>query len=270
MRSSVNQTMLPRAGLPETLRRLSFVEGAGSLIVMPDVGGNTLYARPLVAELADECSCYAVQLGPATVASLAELSVEDLGRQFAEAIVAAQLHGPVHVLGYSFAGFLAHETARQLALLGATPEMVWILDLMCYHPLTLRGFMRYPIHHARNIALYLRWNWRRLLLGQEEPELLAAYGISRIDLRKHPESYRHIIRGNHAALQRYRAGSTNAPTTLLRAMQDSGDWSEDGMGWRDLVSAPFRVIDVPGDHLTMLRQPEHAHVIAQHIRANLP
>lgn len=262
----MNASLPAEAALPESLRRLNVAEGAGSLVFMPDFGGNTIYARPLVTELAADCSCYAVQLTPELVSSLPGLSIEEMGRQFAEAIAAAQLPRPLHVLGFSFAGYLAHETARQLALLGDAPDTVWLLDLARYRPLNLGEVLRRPLYHAADILRYLKANRRRLLFGKQEPDMLAAYGVSRMDLTRHPESYREIIRCNYAALLDYRPKPATAPTILLRAMHEPRSLNDKAMGWQEYMAGPFQVIGVPGDHLSMLREPGNARAVAQVIR----
>lgn len=253
-----------------TLRRLAGNANAGSLVFMPDIGGNAIYAVPLIEDLADVCSAYSMLMPQDFTTSSTTPSIEDLGRQFADDIINAQLSGPLHVLGFSFAGFLAYETSRQLALRGVAPDMVWIVDLWRYRPLTLSEFSRHPAYHVVNLAKYVLANWRRLLLGRPAPEVLSAYRVVRFDLRKHPESYRDIIRRNYASMLRYRPEPTAAPVTVLRAIGEIDRHSEHGLGWQDLVSGRFRNIDVPGDHLSMLRQPENAKFIADLIRSDLP
>ena len=265
----MNRPTRSQTALPQSIRLLVYVPGKGSLVFMPDFGVNALYARPLVAELVGECSCYAAQIAPQVVANLPGLSIEDIGRRFAEAIDAAQLPRPLHILGFSFAGVLAYETSRQLALRKAAPDQVWLLDISRYRPFSLSDLLHRPVSHAIMLFQYLKANWRRFLLGRKEPDVLSAYGVIRMDLRSHPESYREIIRCNYDALLHYVPQPASAATVLMRAMQGSRYNEERGGGWEELVSGPFEVIDVPGDHLSMLREVANARVVAQNIRERL-
>ena len=51
----------PSRSLPKTLARVSKAAGQGSVVFFPDFGGNTLYARPLVAELGSQIDCLALR-----------------------------------------------------------------------------------------------------------------------------------------------------------------------------------------------------------------
>ncbi|MGI1661763.1 thioesterase domain-containing protein [Palleronia sp. KMU-117] len=256
----------PTQGLSPILHRLTDADRPGSLVVFPDFGGNTIYARSLVSSLASTLSCYALRLPADLITEPDAQSLEVVAGRFAEEILSHGLHPPLQLLGFSFAGALAYETGRQLDLRGARPDMVWILDLPLRKPLGLREFLKHPVHHAKAIRRHLRLNWRRLILRKQDPSVLSAYGIWRIDLSRHPESYRTVMRFLYEAFRLYRPAPSSAPATVLRASGSHyRDWLGDSLGWSDMVRGPVTVHTVPGDHLSMLNDPENASVIARRI-----
>jgi thioesterase domain-containing protein len=239
----------------------------GSLVFFPDFGGNALYARHMVAQLSGVLDCYMMQFAPDMVRSLDKLSIESIGQRFAKDLTSAVISRPILLLGHSFAGFLAYETGRQMALRGSAPDSVWILDLPRRRRPGLREFLRDPRHHAVGIARHIKGNWRSIILRRRDPNILASYGVIRINIASHPEAYRYIIRSMHSALVAYEPQRSTAPTVLVRAAATKArPRLGDDLGWRELVTGPFRTETVPGDHLTMVRSPEHAEAISNLIR----
>ncbi len=257
----------PSRSLPKTLARVSKAAGQGSVVFFPDFGGNTLYARPLVAELGSQIDCLALRFATSMIEELPRLSLEDIGRKFAQDIIDADLPRPLHLAGFSFAGFLAQETGRQMALLGSGPDRVWIYDLVVYEPLNWRSFFRDPVRHVSALAVYLVRNWRQALLRYVDPDILHAYGLVRISLASHPESYRFIMKNLYQAVQQHRPQPSPVAMSVVRALHNHTlkRFTPD-LGWSQFAQGPLSVECVPGDHLTMLRLPENATAVANVMR----
>lgn len=256
-----------KASLPSTLFQMNKGTGPGALVPFPDFGGNTIYARPVVAALGTSVSSYAMRLSEAMVAALETSMMEDLARRFAADLVAANLPRPLHLMGFSFAGCLAYETARHLSQSGAAPGMLWIPDLTRRRPFGPAEFLRRPVRHLAGLARYAKRNWRRLLLRPRDPNILEAYGVLRIDMSAHPKSYRPIPCGMYGAFLNYRAKPASAPMTVVCAADTANKpGAVEGLGWRDLATGPFRTVTVPGGHLIMRQPPQNARVIADHVR----
>ena len=254
-------TALP--SLPVTITRVSTGADVGSLVFFPDFGGSTLYARHLIAELGKEIRCLALRLAPDMIENLPRLSLEEISRRFAQDILDAGLPRPLHLVGFSFAGFLAHETGRQMALLGEPPDRVWIYDLLVYSPLSWRMILDEPVRHGTALAVYFAKNWRRVLLGKGQADTLHAYGLVRVSLSSHPESYRFIMRNLYQAMEKHRPQPSPVATSVVRALQNKAlKRSSPDLGWLQFAEGPFSVESVPGDHLSMLRSPENALIIA--------
>ena len=258
------------ASLPLTLFRMSGSKRAGTLLFFPDIGGNTIYARPLVQDLGHNVLCLGVRFAPDMIEALAELSLEDIGSRFAKDILEIQLPGPVCLLGFSFAASLAYETGRAMTKLGVAPDRIWILDMPAPVKLNIRSILKEPKFHLKSCYRYARSNWRRIALGKYDPLILHRYGGMGMDLRGHPESYRYIIGHLYGAFGRYEAKPSANSLTIFRAQNGRPERnSAPDLGWGSIATGQVKSVAVPGDHLSMLRKPEYASVIAGHIASEL-
>ena len=84
--------------------------------------------------------------------------VEEMAADYIEAIKQVQPHGPYHVAGWSFGGYLAYEMARQLTLQGEKVGLVGVIDTpapdtgpLRARPLSLDA--RQLLHQARMILV---------------------------------------------------------------------------------------------------------------------
>lgn len=113
------------------------------IIVFPGWGGHVLYARKIAAALDPEIGAYGLRLERDLVDRLPSLTLKEIATHYAEAILQSSLSQPYHLVGYSFAGFLAYEAANELARRGAGVGVLAILD--CPVPRWLywrRGYFR--------------------------------------------------------------------------------------------------------------------------------
>ena len=100
--------------------------GSGStLFVFAGAGGATDELRPVVDGLTDGPRVVALALA---VESAAADTIETMAAETVEAIRAEQPHGPYQLLGYSFGGLLALESARLLTDAGETVTFVGLVD----------------------------------------------------------------------------------------------------------------------------------------------
>lgn len=242
----------------------------GTIVFMPDVGGNLLYARPLVAPLSEAAACIGTRLDRTLLGRLDRLSVPDLGRRFAADLLQADLPRPLHLVGFSFAGLVAFETARHLAAANAPADGVWLIDTQVLRKLPGEGGIKAALHRPLaevNTAIRFLWRNRRRFLGQREPYVLHRYGHLRIDLSRHPEGHRPVIRGLYRALVAYRpepwpTSMRAGRTVLIRAGSEQRRAGvPDDLGWRRLTPT-CEVVHVTGDHLSMLREAGNAAQVA--------
>ena len=118
-------------------------------------------------------------------------------------------------------------------------------------------------------ARYTARNWRTLLPGTEDPLVLHRYGQIRMDLGNHAEAHRAIIRQLYAKMAEYTPLPWTGSATVFRAEDIQWGYRLDDLGWGRVIEGPVTLIDVPGDHLSMLRAAENAAVLADKMRLRL-
>ena len=258
-----------RSSLPRTLMRMNSAETGGSIVFLPDFGGNVIYAQPIQKILSAGYSCFGARLAPDMVESLDDLGLTEIAERFAADIHQCDIPRPVHICGFSFAGLLAFETTRHLFTLEPQRGELFILDTRI-RPRTLSArFLRYPLQEVLYAVRYTARNWRTLMPGREDPLILHRYGQIRMDLNNHAEAHRTIIRQMYAKMAEYTPRPWTGSATVFRAEDIPWGYRLDDLGWGHMVDGPLTLINVPGDHLSMLRKAENAAVLADKMSLRL-
>ncbi|TNE33822.1 MAG: hypothetical protein EP348_12170, partial [Alphaproteobacteria bacterium] len=190
-----------RNALPRSLLKMNGLETGGSIVFLPDFGGHVLYAQPIQKILSAEYSCFGARLAPDMVEALDKLSLVDIAKRFAVDLHEAGIPRPIHICGFSFAGLLAFETARHLAVREKIGELL-ILDTRI-RPRKFVSRMRNPVREALYAARYIVYRLPDLLTDRQDPFILQRYGQIRMDLRKHAEAHRTIIRQMYDKMAAY-------------------------------------------------------------------
>ena len=218
-----------------------------------------MYSQNLIQSLKKTFTCYGVRLSPDMVARLDDgMTVENVGQAFAQDIEKARFPEPVYLVGFSFAAFFAFETARQLAMLGASPKRVWLLDMPVRPILRPRKIMRYFYQSAKS--------W---LSGRKHTNL-HRLGFLQIDTARHPESYRKLLIALYSILTRFKPSpwEGNANVVVCEARQQNRNDKPD-LGWSGIISGEVKVFVAPGNHLSMVYDLENASEIAEFIHHQL-
>ncbi|MEU2241678.1 beta-ketoacyl synthase N-terminal-like domain-containing protein [Streptomyces sp. NPDC018338] len=149
------------------------------------------------------------------------------------ALLRAAGDAPVVLVGHSGGALLAHELAFRLERAhGAPPAGIVLVD-------------PYPPGHQEPVEAWSRQLGEGLFAGELEP-----MADSRL-----------LAMGRYARfLADARPGRSSAPVLLVRASEPLGEWSEERGDWRAHWDLPHTVVDVPGDHFTMMR--DHAPAVA--------
>ncbi|HEV8577638.1 MAG TPA: amino acid adenylation domain-containing protein [Thermoanaerobaculia bacterium] len=157
-------------------------------------------------------------------------SLQDLAARYAEAIAAAQPHGPYLLGGWSFGGLVAWETARRLEESGREVGLVILLDSRPPGP-----------------------DFAPPKLGDS-------------DLDPH---LRAVVDGHLQALRTYRPRPLACPVALFLAEQRPRDEAVDLAAlWRPFARGKLDVETVPADHFHLLAAPA-VEVLAAKLRQRL-
>jgi len=222
--------------------------------------------------------------------------MECLAARLVRQIRAVQPHGPYRLAGWSFGGVLAYEVAAQL--LGADEPVAFVGLIDTYVPrLSDQGKARWQGPHLLQgqLLLHCRVHWQAqgeagaaqlaeiealqpgalafdaLLAHCRERQLLVPSLVQASDGQLRHFFERHLAHGH--ALAHYRLAPLPVPLHLFVAEQRSAGIVTDSptLGWAEaLPGLALRCLSVPGDHQSMVQEPQTAvlgQAIAQAMQA---
>ena len=257
------------------------------LFLVHPIGGNVLCYLDLVKHLAVNQPVFALQAVGAEPGATPLRTMSDLAASYIAAIRKSHPHGPYNIGGWSFGGSVAVEMARQLAdeelarlilldtiALGDGPRaeisehdlITWFFAELLWHA-----------HGMKTAPLTLGCN------GTDRDSLFDSILRQAIDAKIVPaESSMQLIRrlfeifrANYEAGLNYRYQPLDRDITLLKSAQPmpaeaehvhhivGSSFNSQTNGWDRLAPRSLTVMDVAGDHLSMMSEPNIADVAAK-------
>lgn len=222
------------------------------LFILHAGGGNVLTYRNLAERLSADQPVYCLQAKGLRQSESALETVEAMAAHYVKAVRTVCPKGPYFLAGYSLGGAIAYEMARIFAAGGDSVPFLGMLD----HPgpgvkLTWTDWLRFnlmnvatlePGEAARYVGRAMRYKLRKLWV---QP-MSAAPANERADL------FEKSIR----ALQAYQVPHYPGHVTLFRARQGTAKIRADRYGgWGQVARGGVSVIEVAGNHSTMLNIP---------------
>ncbi|MFF7311777.1 beta-ketoacyl synthase N-terminal-like domain-containing protein [Streptomyces sp. NPDC008137] len=265
---------LPRADTP--LRPLRATGSRPPLFLVHAAGGPVAVYRALAERLGDDQPVHGLE-------RIEEArTVPEKARRYAEAIDAAHPGGPCVLGGWSFGGFVAQETARQLTAAGREVRLVVLIDSV--RPLPRPGltpadrirahFEGFARHVADTYGVRLELPYDDLVamdddgarIGLALRALREAVGVPPAALEHQRASYLDLGIG-----ESHRPGAYDGPVVLYRATEPAPhtvrdpayERDDEALGW-DEVCPRLEAVPVPGHHLSLL-DPPHVDEIAAHL-----
>ncbi len=235
------------------------------------LGPNAGWYRPLAAHLGDDQPVMGLWIANPDVDTPADLHV--IAAKFADEIERWCPRGPVGLAGISLGGFVAYELAQQLRARGRDITVLALFDTAGPggRP-QLEGSERLQRHmqHLRVDGVdYVRgrvrgkfWKLREKLRSVRAKQRQARGGEIPADMWMS-----RFIELNQAAARAYEVLPYDGTVTVFRATKVSFDRPEvieAGLGWGPYAVGGVEVIDVPGDHMSILAEP-HVAVMARHL-----
>ncbi len=268
--------------------------GAVPFFCVHPLGGNVAGYLPLARGLADGQGVFALQAPGLEAGAEPCARVEDLASLYVDAVAQAWPRGRLHLGGHSFGGLVAFEMVRQFRARGRAVDRLVLMDspapvaknrpapaasdgewlrrrvgvLEAFHgaDLGLGGDAFDGLPQDAQFALFLDAMRRAGLLPDDAGADLVARILA-------------VQRASHAAAVAYLPEPMafgDGAVTLLRATQrnyapgradEARAFSDEALDWRALVRGAVRVEPVPGDHISMLREPHVQAVAAALARA---
>lgn len=263
------------------------------LFLVHPIGGNVLCYLDLVKHLPMDQPVYALQAAGAEPGSTPLRTIRELAASYIAAMHRVRPEGPYSIGGWSFGGYVAVEMARQLSdedlarlilldtiALGDGPQpVVPERDLIA----AFFGELLWEAHGATATQSVVEFDGRDSDTAFESG-LRHAVRVGIIPAEGSPQLIRRlykIFRANYEATLNYRHEPLDRDITLLRSIKELpavlaephrivGSLSESSTnGWERLTPRSLKVIDVSGDHLSMMSEPYVADVAAKLV-AELP
>ena len=218
--------------------------------------------------------------------------LEDMVAPYVTALRAHAGSAPCVLVGYSFHASMAFEIAHQLLEKGSQVELVMILDAPAEYPPPHKiawknlqdTWMPGASERATSIASRLKISlsivrWTLAVAGRFLKRRFVESALrdpgeltTKLDTQGRPMHWPLINRLYDNSLRSYRLRRLDCRGVLFRA-----DRSEDcpaakvdySLGWADLFGKGFEIIQVTGDHFTMMREHPHDQNLAREMSAAL-
>lgn len=240
------------------------------------VGGNILEYMDLAKYMRPEQPFYGLQAAGLSGKHAWHGSVEEMASHYIKEIRSLQPHGPYFIGGSSFGGMVAYEMAQQLSAAGEQVALLALFDT--WGP----GYPKPLPSSSRIQKAWWRWKDR---ISLHYGNLQVATGRERVDyvwgkvkkwangkrirlqrLRHRaalrvkylmlPKEIRKTQKVGHFAMAKYTVKPYSGTLTLFRATeQPSGIDLEPTLGWSEHVRGRIEVIDTPGHHGAIVRDP---------------
>jgi acyl-CoA synthetase (AMP-forming)/AMP-acid ligase II/thioesterase domain-containing protein len=202
------------------------------LFLLTGGGGLGVTLVPLVRHLPDDQPVFALQAHGLEARGIPDWSVQSAARRHVKTLRSIQPVGPYFIGGHSFGGVLAMEVAHQLKDAGQDVALLVIMD----------SFPPDGKSHAP-------------LEGSPVQKLRTALGVATTGLRGTPgdDQYWRFWRQSNFLHMRYRGRPYDGETLIIVA-SDSDEKAE-RRSWAPYLTGTWRLLHVPGDHMSILRDP---------------
>ncbi len=226
--------------------------------------GGTIYCYlALARHLPGDVPIYGLQARGIDGEAAPHTTVEDMARYYADAIRSVQPEGPYQLCGWSSGGILTFEVARQLEAQDQQLSLVALFDA----GMRKRGqsfderdflpmlMLLFPHEDATFVEELQRKSSEEQLEYFRERAELARVVMEDSDQGLAQHIYA-VFQANVKAIVEYEAEPCRSRLTVFRAEEKATPMHEDPfLGWGELTAGGVEVIEVPGNHVAMFREP---------------
>ena len=247
-----------------------------ALFCIHPAGGSVFPYYALAHYLGPNQPLYALEARGLARFEATHETVEAMARDYIEAVISEQPEGPYYLAGWSFGGLVAYEMARQLTAAGHGVPLVMLLDSQ---PAVSDSREQANDKFAAMLALFpaIAQLPPELVRGLTRAERLAIFsqqvesaglvqpGADRWEIERLYDVFEATCR----AWASFRARTYNGNVSIFRAAEFTGHQQPvDVTRWEKPIAGKMRVRTMPGNHLTMLREP-HVRTLTSHMRRHL-
>jgi acetoacetyl-CoA synthetase len=249
------------AGQAVTLRA-----GTGRpVFFLPGLGGDVFDLRLLAARLATDRPIVGMRARGLDPHQQPHTSISEMAEYYLAQLRVIQPVGPYTLLGFSFGGLVSYEMARLLRLAGDDVDLLVLLDthVVPREPERYQAWHRaWRISTFMDVARAPRRQLPRMLLQ------IAAKRISWVTVPAHlldfPVAVQRVAdEGDWPAYVGYEPQSYPHELVLVRAQKRRAVYGEPLPDWQRLTGGRVTVVKTPGDHTSLLKEPNVAFLSAQ-------
>jgi acyl transferase domain-containing protein/thioesterase domain-containing protein/acyl carrier protein len=236
-------------------------------------GGNVLNFRDLSQAMGRSQPFYGVQAYGIDGIERPLPSIEEMAETYLREIRRRQPEGPYLLGGYSGGGLVAFEMARQLTAAGDNVALVVMFDTFPPQIPDRDVTLRMRLRRVKDE----RWSYVSNIVARRLAERRAARNLARIDAIVRdggvvPSELRetHVERTFLAAAKRYVLRPWSGHVVLMRATDQYFPFRSLGeaYGWDAVVQDGFELVKVPGNHDTLVVEP-NATTLVRMLRSTL-
>ena len=224
---------------------------------IPGLGGEALNARPLAEALGDDIPFYGILNMDVATTAATDPTVEGIAANLISIIRKANPDGPYIVAGYCVGAIFAYEVARRLRAAGAEVPLLIMVDAVNksdfgfvarwatrWHDFRrLRAIGRLG-QTVRNKALYFVFMTPVLGAMLREPFNKKVY------IRRFHDPSARLV---NQAYRGYRPAPYDGRIVLYTSADNRSRLSTNELGWAGVAGAGLEIVDLPGDHLDLLK-----------------
>ncbi len=221
------------------------------------------YFRPLAESLGTNRPFIGVDCERGEVEDFSKYTFSQFATKLLHTVRAAQPHGPYHLGGWCVDGLLAYEVASQLIAMGEKVSLVVLLDAI--NPTEYRTVPKYRLL-ASKIQFHLKQLTRTQLrdifrIGKDRLRGFATQLFNREEENADP-----FVTAISNAAAVYDPKPIAARVLALQPAERPTTWDLH-QSWKQIMKfsvkgGGFEVRNVPGDHLTLLQEPNVAKLAA--------
>jgi len=265
------------------------------LFLLPGAGGNVIYFSAFAQRLTAGPAIYGLEPPGLDGAAGPLNTVEAIAAHHLANILPILGDGPCALAGHSFGSSVALELARQLNARGNTVQWLAVLDSTAPAAVSDAYWQSWTeidwllaIVHEVGAFLHTDLNLSQQDLADLNEEERFTLVLNRIARQGNwfagadtgrLRAYLRVYQSNFRAIYQPEAQPLPVPITLFRATESGTEdyapsaevaalRADPAWGWSAFSRTPVEVIDLPGNHLTMLLPP-HVSVLSSHVNTIL-
>jgi amino acid adenylation domain-containing protein len=203
--------------------------------------------------------------------------IADLAALYIKEIKTVQPDGPYYFGGLSFGGMVALETAQQLQAQGEEVALLALFDTWGPGAYTLHSRHKRLLTHLRNfshsVPKYLVSRLTKIKRELSPGYQLDSHLAQKNHQTKREKQLNNVDQTYFKACKNYVPQTYSGNLAVFKSMQINPRRAAFGrldskLGWSNLATGEFDLINIPGDHLGILKEPNVA-ILAEELKCRM-